>query len=190
MFRPAAPTSVESRVEQTDQAFLSWLSKGGREEVLEKCVAIDLAQRGVAGAAESLETLRDKRDKATRVVVMELLARGLYLHRYANAHEYIALHSTPEEVVDKAAGIISAMHPTGEFMSHFGISWNVVAASECLDMSWPMLYLKFVIADEEHADDVMKLHMLMSTRMGGGPRARRACQSQSRTMADDWSDIS
>ena len=112
----------------------------------------------------------DKRDKATRVVVMVHLDRGLYLHRSATAHEYIALHSTPEEVVDKAAGIISAMHPAGESMNHFGISWDVVAASGCFDMTWPMLYLQFVLADDEHAGDIMKLHMLMSTRMGAHVR--------------------
>ena len=96
---------------------------------------------------------------------MEMLKRCLFLHRFANVHEHIALHSTPEDVISKAVEVVMAMEHDEEFLELIGLSIDTIVDHDSLKMSWPRLYCKFVAKDESRIDEIMELHLNMSTRM-------------------------
>ena len=126
VFRPTPPTSVDSRLEQTDHAFLKWLAAGRREEVLVRCIEVDVEQRGITGSKAALDTLRSPFDRIRRIIVMVMLRRCLFLHRFANAPEHIALHSTPEDVISKAVEVVLAIEPDEEFLELIGLSLDTI----------------------------------------------------------------
>ena len=164
-FRPAPPRSVETRLEQTDHEFLTWLSTGDREAVLIQCMRVDVEQRGIKGSREALAFFSDPFDRARRVIVMELLRRSLYLHRFANEHEHIASSTTPEDMMERAIHVIMTNQPSDEFLDHFRLTWDEIVAQDCLTMSWPRIYLKFVLKDESWVDELLYFHFQLSTKM-------------------------
>ena len=154
-FCPQPPHAADTRNEQTDKEFLVWLGSPGRENILVRCVRIDVEQRGVAGSLEALATMESNLERAQRAIVAELLIRGLYLHRFSNDHEHIALRTTPEALTEKAASLISESAPSQEFLDRIGVTLDSVVDAECLGMSWPMIYLKFVNEDPNIIEDVL-----------------------------------
>ena len=74
-------------------------------------------QRGIVGSKVALIALTDPLDRGKRIVLMELLRRGLYLHRFSNKHEYICLTTDPESLVEKARSIIMGMQAAEGFFN-------------------------------------------------------------------------
>ena len=55
--------------------------------------------------------------------------------RFANVHEHIALHSTPEDVISKAVEVVMAMEHDEEFLELIGLSIDTIVDHDSLNMS-------------------------------------------------------
>ena len=135
-----------------------------REIVLLKYVEHDLRQKLVE-ALLVLPTLRSGVDQIRRGILLELMQRGLYLHKFAAKHGHIAALTTPDQLVQRAESIILDSVPSDFVRETHGIDCQTIVDDGMRAMSWPKLRLQLVIGSEEHIELALSWHLTISIRM-------------------------
>ena len=62
-------------------------------------------------------------------------------------------------------GRIIGLEISDQLIGVLALSWENIAAAGALNMSWPKMYLEVVLHDVTFLDEIMDLHLRLSTRM-------------------------
>ena len=118
-----------------------------------------------------LQTLDNQQARLERIVLAELLHRGLYLHRFAMKHGYImdpSAETTPAKLVETASQIITSSIASASFVESIGLSLEEIMANDQFDVPlWKMLTSHLSLDDFEvpTADFHLRVSSRMSTHL-------------------------
>ena len=135
--------------------------------MLHKCIQQDMRQRSLSDMAAVARALDDTKRRLERIVLAELLHRGLFLHRFAMKHGSImnpSAATTPAKLVQDASDEITSSAVSSCFAKFIGTSKEELLATDESHVPWWKLltrHLELSEFDLETAD----FHLRVSSRM-------------------------
>jgi hypothetical protein len=164
IFSKAPETILENRPE-TDYIFLSWLAS--RAEVLAKCAKVDVAQRKQEGpiAKIAMKAMADPMLRLQWCVMSELLRRGLYMFRFAQAHQFVVVQAGFPLLLDKATKLIVDLQVDADMIDEWHWDIEPLLAFNAFDKPWPVVLSIMKGYPFDVHSDILKFHLEGSTRM-------------------------
>ena len=144
---------------------LRWMA--AREDVLRVCIERDLSQRDLADIERLKATNEDTGAPVLRLILAELLHRGLRLHRFAMKHGSIMAEeakTTPTELLADAQAAIADPLTSDALLELVGLTREELMDSDRNDWPYTKLIARhFNTEDREH--ELADFHLSVSTRM-------------------------
>ena len=150
-----APCSIVTTRPETDMEFLLFLKN--KEHLLHRLATKDLEQRALSKETkEAVLNLGDMKLRIQRMILGEILHRGLFLHHWVGKNKMVASRVSWDTLMERGSCFILNLEITAEVLERFGCSEEQLRAMEPEPKTWVELVLQNLLEDRDLVEERMK----------------------------------